>query len=103
MFTSVSFLPSDVTVNVPRYAFLNTSGEAAVNVSGPVNVCGSVASGSLNVRAGFRVSLPAGRVVAAAVPSFSFHGPVEEMVTLVVFASSTRVLFTVVVPGSVPG
>ena len=79
MFTSVSFVPSDVTVNVPRYGFLNTSGalaEDAVNVSGPVNVCASVASGSLNVSCGLSVTLPAGSVVAEAVPSFSFHGPV---------------------------
>jgi hypothetical protein len=47
--------------------------------------------------------LPAGIVVAAALPAFSFHGPVEEIVTLVVFASSTRMLFTVVVESTVPG
>ena len=82
---------------------MNTSGVAAVNVSGPVNVSGSVAPGSLNVSCGFSVTLPAGIVVVAAVPSFSFHGPVEEIVTLGVFASRTRMLFTVVVERVVPG
>jgi hypothetical protein len=45
VFTSVIFLPSDVTVNVPRYGFLKTRGVAAVKVSGPVNVSASVPSG----------------------------------------------------------
>ena len=103
MFTSVSFLPSDVTMNVPRYAFLNTSGEVEVKTSGPLNVSASGASGSLNLSCGFSVTFPAGSVVVAAEPSLTFHGPVEEIVTLSVFASSTRMLFTVVGPSTVPG
>jgi hypothetical protein len=90
VFTSVIFLPSDVTVNVPRYGFFETSGVAAVNVSGPVNVPGC-ALGKLNLSPVQR-HLPAGTSVARC-PSAS-TGPVEEIVTLVVFASSTRMLFT---------
>ena len=96
-------LPSDVIVNVPRYAFLKTSGDCDVNASGPVNVCSSVVPGSLNESCGLSVSFPAGIVTAAAEPSLIFHGAVDEIVTLGVFASRTRMLFTVVVSSCVPG
>ena len=88
----------DVRVSVERPAH-----DADVNVIGPVNVCASVSPGSLNLSCGFNVTCPAGSVVAAAVPSFSFHGPVEEIVTLAVLASSTRMLLTVELLSSVPG
>ena len=103
MFTSVSCLPSDVTVNVPRYAFLNTSGVCDVKTSGPRKRLQLARPGTLNASSGLSVILPAGIVIAAAEPSLIFHGAVEEIVMLGVCASSTRMLFTVVVSSFVPG
>ena len=84
MFTSVSCLPSDVTVNVPRYGVLeDESGGCEAEHERPDEALQArLPPATLNASSGLSVICPAGSVIAAAVPSLSFHGAVDEIVTL---------------------
>ena len=93
-------------MNVPRYGFLKTSGvgRATLNVSGPTNFSALRLAGQLELQLRVerhRCRLERGRRPR---PSLSFHGAGRtRSSTLGSFASSTRMLLTVVVASSVPG
>ena len=105
MLTTVTFLPSVETTNVPRYARPLTCSGCVVgrNTSGPdcVRACASV--GSFIFIAGPSFHVPAGSAVVAPVASRTFAPTEEEIVIVFAVPSRTRTLSTGAAPSSVPG